>query len=89
MNIERKKLSPSTIFWPNPNAPERLFDILDGKIVFLLMKNLSDPYKKVMQMRYSQDLSIKEISLITGQSKNSVTVQLHRGLKKLKALYEH
>jgi DNA-directed RNA polymerase specialized sigma24 family protein len=35
-----------------------------------------------------QDLSLKEISLITGDSKNSIAVKLHRGLEKLKKLAE-
>jgi len=38
-------------------------------------------------MRYVKDLSLKEISLITGQSTNATAVQIHRGLEKLKLLY--
>jgi len=41
----------------------------------------------VMKMRYMQNLSLKEIALITGQSKNATAVQVHRGLKKLKQFY--
>jgi DNA-directed RNA polymerase specialized sigma24 family protein len=41
-----------------------------------------------MRMRYVQELTIQEMSLITGQSKNAFTVQTHRGLKKLKLLYK-
>lgn len=40
-------------------------------------------------MRYAQDLSLKEIALITGQSRNTVAVQAHRGLIKLKILYNN
>lgn len=40
-----------------------------------------------MRMRYAQDLSLTEIALITKQSKNTVAVQAHRGLEKLKQLY--
>jgi len=40
-------------------------------------------------MKYVQDLSLKEISLLTGKSKNAVAVQLHRGLEKFKQLYGH
>jgi len=42
-----------------------------------------------MEMRYARDLSLKEISLIAGQSKNAMAVQTHRGLAKLKLLYNH
>lgn len=69
--------------------PERLFNIFDGKAMVVLIQRLPEKYRKVMRMRFVQDLSLKEMSLITGQSKNSLAVQIHRGLKKLKALYEH
>jgi DNA-directed RNA polymerase specialized sigma24 family protein len=46
-------------------------------------------YQKVMRMRYMQDLSLAEMSLVTGQSRNTIAVQLHRGLAKLKLLYNH
>ena len=65
-----------------------LFDILDGKAIVLLIQRLPSGYQKVMRMRYVQDLSLKEMSLITGQSKNTLAVQVHRGLKKLKALHD-
>ncbi len=66
---------------------ERIFNILDGKAAMLLIQHLPKTYQKVMRMRYVQDLSLKEMSLITGQSKNTIAVQLHRGLEKLKLLY--
>ena len=40
-----------------------------------------------MRMRYVQDLSLKEMALITGKSQNALAVQAHRGLMKLKLLY--
>ena len=42
-----------------------------------------------MKMRYIQDLSLKEMSLLTGQSRATLAVQTHRGLAKLKLLYNH
>lgn len=69
------------------NPSEHLFNVFDGKLAVLLIQDLPIKYRKVMRLRYVQDLSIKEISLITGQSKNAVAVQTHRGLIKLKALY--
>lgn len=38
-------------------------------------------------MRYVQDLSLAEMALVTGKSKNTMAVQAHRGLAKLKQLY--
>ena len=74
-------------FEPRVGHSGRLFDVLDGKAALLLIQRLHEPYQKVMRMRYVQDLSLKEMSLITGQSKNTMAVQVHRGLAKLKLLY--
>ena len=74
---------------PTTDRPERLLDVLDGKAATFLIKNLPKKYQKVMRMRYVQDLSLEEISMLSKQSKNTIAVQLHRGLKKLKQLYNH
>jgi RNA polymerase sigma-70 factor (ECF subfamily) len=75
-------------FEPGIVRNEHFISALDEKVVILLIKDLSDKYRAIMRMRYVQELSLKEISLITGQSKNTVAVQVHRGLKKLRSLYE-
>lgn len=75
-------------FEPSAGRPERFFNFLDGKALILLIQQLPEKYQKIMYMRYVQELSIKEMSLITGESKNTVTVQAHRGLEKLKLLYK-
>ena len=74
-------------FEPSVDHSRRLLNIFDGKTALLLIQRLPETYKKVMRMKYVQGLSLKEISLITGQTKNSVAVQTHRGLGKLKLLY--
>jgi len=76
-------------FEPISNYSENILDILDGKNALLLIQRLPEKYQKVMRMKYIQSLSTKEMSLITGQSKNSITVQAYRGLEKLKLLYNH
>ena len=72
---------------PSEDTTERLFNVLDGKKAILFIQRLPQKYRKVMRMRYVQDLSLKEMSLVTGQSKNTIAVQIHRGLAKLKLLY--
>ncbi len=74
---------------PGKDYSECLFNMLDGKAAMVLISRLPERYQKVMRMRYVQDLSLAEMSLITGQSKNTIAVQLHRGLEKLKLLYHH
>ena len=87
------KVKPSYInrtgYEPKANdPPEHLLNILDGKAALLLIARLPISYQKVMRMKYVQDLSLKEMSLITGQTKNALAVQLHRGLEKLKIIYK-
>ena len=68
---------------------DKLINILDGKSAILLISQLPETYQKMMKMRYVQLLTIKEISILTGLTKNAVTVKTHRGLEKLKILYAH
>lgn len=68
--------------------PPNLFSALDSKSALALIEQLPDCYKQVMRMRYVQDLSLGEISLATGKSKNAISVQSHRGIEKLKILYK-
>jgi RNA polymerase sigma factor (sigma-70 family) len=69
------------------NRPNNLSDVLDGKSALLLIQRLPVAYQKIMRMRYVQNLSLQEMALVTGQSKNALAVQAHRGLEKLKLLY--
>lgn len=73
-------------FEPAATPCTNIFSKLDGKAAILLIASLPLKYQKVMRMRYVQDLSLTEISLISGQTKNTIAVQLHRGLEKLKLL---
>ena len=63
-------------------------DILDGKKAILLIAHLPKKYQKVLRMRYIQDLTLKEMSKVTGQSKNTIAVQACRGLEMLKSVYQ-
>ena len=40
-----------------------------------------------MNMRYMQGLSLTEMSLIIKVTKSTIAVQVHRGIMKLKSLY--
>lgn len=74
-------------FEPSASDSNQFLDVLDGKVATLLIKRLPEKYRNVMSMRYEKMLSLKEISLVTGQTKNAIAVQIHRGLQKLKLLY--
>lgn len=74
---------------PRSDHTEEMINILDGRAATLLIARLPFTYQKVMRMRHIQDLTLAEMSLITGQSRNTIAVQLHRGLAKLKLLYKN
>ncbi len=74
-------------FEPAAGHSANIFDVLDGKAALLLIQSLPVAYQKIMRMRYVQDLSLNAMAIITGQSKNALAVQAHRGLAKLKLLY--
>lgn len=76
-------------FEPGEDETSSLFNMLDSKAVILLIKKLPLKYREVMLMKYKQDLSLSEMSSITGCTKNSLAVQISRGLEKLKVLYAH
>lgn len=76
-------------FEPIAITPERMYDIMDGKRAMSLIGKLPVKYRKVMRMKYVQELSLAEMSRLTGQTKNTIAVQTHRGLEKLKLLYQH
>ena len=68
-------------------SPQRLFNTLDGKMALLLTKKLPKIYQQVLHLRYEEGLSLKEIAHLTNQSINTVAVQIHRGLRGLRKLY--
>jgi RNA polymerase sigma-70 factor (ECF subfamily) len=74
-SLMEKGFEPKTV-----NESEKLFNIFDGKIAILLLHRLPSKYQKVLHMRFEQSLSIMEIALLTGQTKNTIAVQIHRGL---------
>ncbi len=76
-------------FEPGVSDPKNFFNILDGKAALNLIERLPEMYRNVMRMKYLQDLSLQEISKLTGLSKNTIAVQLHRGLEKIKSIYWH
>lgn len=69
------------------DSTENMINFLDGKKALLLISRLPPSYQKVMRMKYVQDLTLTEMSIITGSTKNSLAVKLHRGLEKIKILY--
>ncbi|MCB0266025.1 MAG: hypothetical protein KDH98_22980 [Calditrichaeota bacterium] len=49
------------------------------------MNNLDDKYRKILDMRYFQELSIQEISQITGLAPKRISERIHYALKLMKS----
>lgn len=88
---KKKMLSLDTMlekgFEPGVCDIEREINVLDGQGLILLVPQLPKKYGLVIRLRYMKGLTLKEIALITGQSENTVSVQVHRGMAKLKQIY--
>lgn len=70
------------------NTLERAIDRFEGARALEALQELPDAYREVLVMRYVDGLSPGEIAESIGESENAVSVRVHRGLKKLKALLE-
>ncbi len=69
-------------------APEEnVEDKIDGERAIALLRHIPENYRELIFMRYVEDMSLDEISQITGKSKNWVAVNIYRGLKKIKKIY--
>lgn len=70
------------------NEIPQTIDKIDGEGVRKIVDAIPEKYKDVIIMRFVEDMSVKEISQITGESENNISVRIHRGLEKIKSLYE-
>jgi RNA polymerase sigma-70 factor (ECF subfamily) len=60
----------------------------EGARALRALEELGEPYREAVVMRYVDGLSPTEIAKAIGESENVVSVRVHRGLKKLKAVLE-
>jgi RNA polymerase sigma-70 factor (ECF subfamily) len=88
--IDNKNESLETLsesgYDPGFDDIDTLIDNIDGNQVMGIIKELPDIYSEVLFLRYVENKSIPEIAEITGRFENSVSVQINRGIKKLKEI---
>jgi len=70
------------------NTLEAAVNRFEGKRALEALKKLPDLYREVLALRYVESLTPKEIAEIMDESENAVSVRIHRGLHKLRALLE-
>ncbi len=66
----------------------KTIDQIDGEGVRKIVNAIPEKYRDVIIMRFIEDMSVKEIATITGESENNISVRIHRGLEKIKGIYE-
>ena len=64
-------------------------DTIDAERALTLLSKLPDPYKDAAFMRFVNNMELREISKITGEPENTIAVHIHRGLKKLRELFDN
>lgn len=63
-------------------------DAIDGELALNLLHELPPLTQEIITLRFLSHLDIKEIASVIDKKPNTVSVYLHRGLKKLKSLLE-
>jgi len=52
------------------------------------LKDIEEPYREALTLRYVNDLPVKDIAQMLGETPNTISVRIKRGLEKLRTLYE-
>ncbi len=74
-------------FDPGADTTQELENQIDGAHAISLLNKIPDAYRDVIFMQYVDGLSVKEIADILGETPNNVSVKIHRGLEKLRKVY--
>ncbi|MDB5244628.1 MAG: polymerase sigma factor, sigma-70 family [Parcubacteria group bacterium] len=76
-------------FDPAGEDEQSILTYAEGQVIPALLAKLEPDYREVLVMRYVDDLTIGEIAQAIGESDNVVSVRIHRGVAKLKTLFNH
>jgi len=60
--------------------------IAEANRVFRLIGGMEEGVREPLLLRFAEGLSVKEIAEIMGESENTISVRIHRGIKKLQAV---
>ena len=59
-----------------------------GQEALRMLRHVEEPYRTMLVMRFVEGLAPKDIAEILKESENVVSVRIHRGLKKLRTVFE-
>ncbi|MFA6269900.1 MAG: RNA polymerase sigma factor [Candidatus Paceibacterota bacterium] len=83
-----ENLSEEFGYDPGFDDTDSIIDKIDGEKAMKLIKELPEIYAEVVFLRFVENKSITEIAEITNRSENAISVQLNRGIKKLKEIIQ-
>lgn len=73
---------------PDEVSAKATVEQADGHRAMKKLNALPPAYRDVVILRFVNGLELSEISAITGESENTISVRIHRSIKKLKELYD-
>jgi len=71
------------------NTKEPLETRIEAKEVIEVIGKLEPKYKNAFLMRYVDELSVKEIAEVLGETENTVSVHIHRASEQARQLLNH
>jgi RNA polymerase sigma-70 factor (ECF subfamily) len=71
-----------------PYVKEDMHTLLAQQEAINRLASTEHPYRDVLVLRYVEDLRVKDIAELLGESENTISVRIKRGLEKLRKIYE-
>lgn len=62
---------------------------IDAKLVLILIDKLDEEYRDAVLLRYVADLYPREIAQVLGETENTISVRIHRGIERIRKLLPH
>lgn len=60
----------------------------DTELVLKVVGSLDEKYRDVLLLRYTEDMSVKDIAELFGETENTISVRIHRGIEKIKEVFD-
>jgi RNA polymerase sigma-70 factor (ECF subfamily) len=85
-NEETSVMMEGELLRDETNELEAAIVRFDGAKALAALEGLGEQHKTVLMLRYVDGLSPREIAESLGESENTVSVRIHRGIKKLQQI---
>lgn len=86
-SLEALMEDENTNFEPMATENISIEEKADLSSIFRLIREIPKEYREVVELRYVEGMSFKDIAKITKESENAARVRVHRALEKLKKIF--